>query len=339
MKPSAARLVIGLLLALFAAAAVTPTMQPAPPGMSAPPGANDDSLFEAVIGRIRGGDGYYRAMGDEMRRRQYPLASVFNWRTPLLYVALAKAPWVRPAVPLILGCVVLGLSALHFGRASPVVVLAGVIAQVGAVKAAVSPVGQLQTEAWSGMLIALSILLYARRTPTTGALFGLAALFVRELAAPYCVVCTLLAARAQRTREVGVWIAGAVLYGVFFAMHTAHVWAERRPGDLAAPLSWFNMGGLPYLLEMLEQNNSVLLATPHIVTALVVALLVASLWASSVPMQLRATVAVYLIAFAIVGQSYNDYWGFVTAPSYAMALAYGIDGIQKLADASRGGSR
>ena len=45
-----------------------------------------------MVCRIRAGEAYYAAFGDELRRRGYPARSIFNWRTPMLLSALARVP-------------------------------------------------------------------------------------------------------------------------------------------------------------------------------------------------------------------------------------------------------
>src|SRR5205814_8195273 len=87
------------------------------------------------------------------------------------------------------------------------------------------------TESWAGVCLGLSAVAYARRRETAGAGWALLAVFIRELAAPYCVFAALLALYRRRWRGAAVWRCGAVLYAVYFG---AHVWLASRqvlPGD------------------------------------------------------------------------------------------------------------
>jgi hypothetical protein len=60
------------------------------------------------------------------------------------------------------------------------------------------------------VLIAASLVFYGVGRTWWAVAMGLAALFVRELAAPYCVVCALFALHERRWPEVKAWVVGAV---------------------------------------------------------------------------------------------------------------------------------
>ena len=84
-----------LALAALVALAVLGSMPQSrgPKAELPPPGRGDTVLFESTIERLRAGEPYYDAIGVEMRQRNYPTASVFNWRTPahLLFVSSVSA--------------------------------------------------------------------------------------------------------------------------------------------------------------------------------------------------------------------------------------------------------
>src|SRR4051812_48624542 len=105
LKPFIARVVVLVLIAVAITAVWTPSLAREPSGMVKPPAADDGALFEAVVNRVRAGESYYAAMGNELRSREYPAGSVFNWRTPLLYIGFAAAPWARPWVLIFLGTI------------------------------------------------------------------------------------------------------------------------------------------------------------------------------------------------------------------------------------------
>src|SRR4026209_2387691 len=68
-------------------------MRPDPGGAPGQPaGGEDQALHIATIARLHAGESYYVVVGDKLRRRGYPTASVFNWRTPALVRALAFNP-------------------------------------------------------------------------------------------------------------------------------------------------------------------------------------------------------------------------------------------------------
>jgi hypothetical protein len=327
-----ARVLLCALAALFVAAAIVPPLDRIPAGSAPASGVDDGALYERVVARVRSGDSYYPAMGEELTKRNYPTGSVFNWRTPMLFRLMALAP---PAayfpVLALLSLVVLASAVIYLNRAGGAeVILLGVLALVGALMAILAPANRFQTEGWAGLLMVMSVLLYARSAWKSAALTGLAALFVRELAAPYCVVCVLLAARARRGRELAIWFGGAAAYAGFYWWHVVQVAAQARPGRAIPMASWVQLGGLRFLMETIQQSNSAMLLAPYIVSACAVTLFAAALWAPAAPPHLKGVVIAYALFFSVVGQSFNDYWGLTPAPTFALAVAYGPSGIRAL---------
>src|SRR5688500_5530558 len=88
-SPTAARIVLCGFLVLLVAGLST-RVPPQPAGSAKDQG--DAALFSTVAQRVAAGEPYYSAMGSELRRRGYPTASVFNWRTPLVLRTVAAAP-------------------------------------------------------------------------------------------------------------------------------------------------------------------------------------------------------------------------------------------------------
>jgi hypothetical protein len=328
-----ARLILLALAALFVSAEYTLANRPSHNGLSSASAPSDGDMFEAVVTRIRHGEPYYRAMGVELRQRNYPTASAFNWRTPLFYLAIASLPRgvaYDTLVSLALFTVVFTAVYLTRIKATSGILLA-IMTQTGAAVLVFTRTIQVQSELACGILVTISVIacLYERRI--LGALIAIGALFVRELAAPYCAVCMISSATAHRSKgEIGIWSLGLLSYAVYYGVHILHVWAQHQPGDLPHPHSWVQFGGFPFLIDTIQQTNGLLLVGPNIATSIVVTLLGAALFAPTIPMLLRATVVVYLGFFAIVGQPFNSYWGLVTAPIYPFALAYAPNGLTTL---------
>jgi hypothetical protein len=291
----------------------------------------DVELFRDVVGQMEGGQPYYQVFGSELRKGGYPAGSVFNWRQPLLYwilaflgfnasqlllIALSLALFVeagRTLEPNVIGSLMVGSQVL-------LMALDGIIAP---------PTGRYFTELWAGVCIGLSALSYARDRAVTGAVWSLLALFIRELAAPYCVVATLLAVRGQRWREVGVLAFGLALYGIYYALHAWEALRHMQSGDVTHVASWLYWGGLPFLLKTWQCHGLLLLAPPWIFALAVVSMVVAW-WAPRMPLHLRLSVLVYSSLFLAVGQPFNDYWGLFTAPLMAFWLAYSPRGFREL---------
>jgi hypothetical protein len=325
-------LILVALAALLVTAAVLPPLDPVPVGAIKPSDAESDAaLFATVVARVRAGDSYYPAMGVELKSHHFPTASIFNWRTPILFELMAVTPALVPPLALaLLSLAVLGLTVVHMNSLKATEeVLIGVLAQIGVLCVVLAPAIRLQTEAWAGILIALSALAYTRQRWCIAALVGITALFVRELAAPYCAVCVLLAARERRVRELIIWIAGGIAYAAFFGWHVLQVQAQHA-GERTYAASWIQLGGLRFLLETIQQSNTVLLLAPYAVTAVFLTLLAAALWAPTIPPHVRGAVIAYAVFFVFVGQSFNDYWGLAVAPVQAIAVAYGLFGLRAL---------
>ncbi len=150
-----------------------------------------------------------------MRQRNYPTASVFNWRTPahLLFVSSVSARTARMILQL-LAIGTLAMLPLALRRQSKLVTALSLLAVAGALATAVKPHAIVAGEVWSGVLIAASLCVYAASAPTAGAVLGVCAVFLRELAAPYGLLCGIAALIAKRRAESLVWIAGGIAYCV-----------------------------------------------------------------------------------------------------------------------------
>jgi hypothetical protein len=294
-------------------------------------GRSDAAMFRSVVDRVAAGESYYPAMGRELRTGHYPTASVFNWRMPTLYLALAVLPgWFSASLMAASCLVLLGAVTVRLARhGSPEGTVLGLLLSAAAAVTLVDSQGYWMTEAWGGLLIGLSLAAYLWSAWIPAALLALGALFVRELAAPYCMVCLILALRAQRRREVKIWIGGLAVFAMYYALHAANVLEQIRPDDLAQQSAWVQFGGLSFWLATVKTNKALLMAPQWILTGVSV-LLAAALWAPALSSHVRWSLLAYVVFFAVAGQWFNDYWGFVAAFVYALAFAHGPDGLLRL---------
>ena len=320
--------VVGLALTFAAfiwagspSAAVTPRNEKG----AAAPRRSDVQLFIRTVEDVRKGQPYYEAAGAEMRAGNYPTQSVFNWRQPLVYLAVSH-------VPLLLAQIVLGLLAAKLLFDLDKIVPREALAlgpMLNSCLGLLVPVAVYLTEAWAGACIGLSLLAYARNRERTGAVWGILALFMRELAAPYCILAGCIALWHRRWREVRVWACGGVCYTVYYGLHAAQVLKHVRLDDSAHAHSWLAFGGLPFVAETLRSNGLLLLA-PRFAVAIVAVGLVAAWWNSRLPLHARATLAMYGALFLAVGLPFNGYWGLLIAPTVSLWLAYSWGGLQVL---------
>jgi hypothetical protein len=321
-----ARLLLALFLlgiAFFVAVSLSPLRQ----GFADAPsrGPSDVALYQAEIERIQAGESYYEALAHELPARGYPTGSVFNWRTPLPVWLVAKMPEPSMATALI-GVVALGLTAGAFkllaDECGVRTALVGVLFLSGAILPCLMTDLVVVSELWSGVLVALSACLFANGNRRAGLLAGIAALFFRELAAPYVFVCIALAVYERRYRELGWWFVGLSTYALFFAFHVHSVFGHALTGQPGPVSSWIKFGAAPFLVSA-AQMNGYLLLLPQWVAAvfLACAFLGAATWNTDAGRLVALTVAIYAVAFSIAGNDFNQYWGSMIAPLLAIAAA------------------
>lgn len=313
---------IGLAALRFPAPAMAPMAT-----VNAGAGANDVATYQTIVATLRTGAPYYPTLGFELRRGGYPTRSAFNWRTPLLLSAVSAVPeGVSEAVGrgLLFALLLALCRALATMRQHSTAVWIASMMQVGALAVLAVPSAVVVGEAWAGVFIGISVWAYGRQRPAFGVTLGLLALFVRELAAPYCVACAIIAAVNRRWRELGGWIGGACVYAAYYGWHLTQVWAHQLPTDIAHSSSWLEFGGLPFLLATVRWQ-AWLLVLPAPLTALALVLIVAGIADARTPLHVRAAGAVYVLFFLAAGKPFNSYWGMMAWPTWALACGYGVD--------------
>jgi hypothetical protein len=330
-----ARLVL-LLFLLTATLFVGITFSPLKSGFADAPsrGPGDVALYQSEAERMHAGESYYDAAATELAERGYPTASIFNWRTPLPVWFVGKLPDLTIA-NVILGLAGLVLALLSFrlladeGGVNQGIV--GVLLLSGALLPCWLGELVLLSELWSGVLLALSAVCFGIRRPVLGVAAGIAALFFRELAAPYCVLCVALAAYERRGRELALWGIGLAAYAVFFGLHVAQVLPRIGPDAITHQQSWVQFGGAGFLIST-AQMNAYLLLLPQWVTAiyLACALLGAATWNTPGGRLIALTVALYAVAFSIAGHDFNQYWGSQIAPLLCLPAARAPAVLRKL---------
>jgi len=299
----------------------------------------DVALYRAVVDRVHGGEEYYAVLSNELITRGYPTASVFNWRTPLPLWLIAQMPdpVLGKALLCLLGLVTLLLAFEWLGReGGPLVAAVGVIAMFAAMFPCLLGELYVMPMLWAGVLIALSLCAYALDKRTLAVVAGLAAVFARDLALVYCLAMWLGALRQNRRGENVAWLVGLGLYGLFFARHAIMTTMLVAPDARAHAEGWIQLGGAAFLIS-LAQMNGFLLVLPQWVSAIYLPLAVLGFAAWKSPGGQRAALVVllYLVAFAIVGQPFNQYWGSLLAPALALGFAWTPKALAELWRAAR----
>jgi hypothetical protein len=145
-----------------------------------------------------------------------------------------------------------------------------------------------------------------------GAALGVFAVFLRELAAPYALVCGLLSFRARRWRESVLWVIGGVAYAVYYVIHAMAASAAIQPGDLSRHDSYIRWLGLSFVVKTLYLNG-LLTPLPPVITSIASGVGLAAVWARSAPDQLKVSLLLYFVLFCIVGHPFDYYWDTLPA--------------------------
>ena len=284
------------------------------------PSPGDIALYRATVARIQAGQGAYAAAQAELTARGYPTQSVFNWRLPTLAWLLGHLPSLEMG-KLLLGFLALSLTIVSFevlareqghGLGRPI---ACVLLMSGPLMPCVLGDLVVVHELWAGVLIALSIGVYGLHRPYLGAALGLTALFIRELALPYCVLSAGFAWWHGQRRELAVWLVGLVVWAGYLGLHAWHVQGWIPPDARAQSSGWVQFGGLAFVLAT-AQMNAYLLLLPQWMTALwfVAAMVGVAAWSSPLGERVGLTLCLFVVAFSIVGQDFNQYWGTACMP-------------------------
>jgi hypothetical protein len=323
LKPPFAILVLAILIAsiLYGLAVCHPI-----PNLQIRQGAVNDLIFyRAVVTRIQGGESYYSAAGYELRRMGYTTFSVFNWRLPLLawFLASLPSPEIGQAIAFLLAAAGLYLWLKVFQRSNYTSgqIIFGGLFLAGPLIYIVIPGPFLMHEFWAGTLIVLSLALYAHDWRYASALVGLAALFLRELALPFVVVMLILALVEGKAREAMLWIAGIIVFCLEFFIHWSTVSRLITENDKALVGGWIAFGRWPFVLNTAQMHPFLVLA-PAWLAAIIVPLSLLGLFSRRTQWEIRiaCTVGIYILAYAIVGRSFNTYWGLM----YAFLLPIGL---------------
>jgi hypothetical protein len=305
--------------------------------------ARDLALYRAVVTRVRSGEPYYDVAADELRRRGYSTGSIFNWRLPT-YAWLNGTLLGPTGGSALLGALMLAAALLLFesqAREGGMRVAAlAVLVAAGFFGWVLVPDVFLVQELWAGTLIVLSVAAYARQRWPLAVAAGLAAMFYRELAVGYCLVAAALAWRDRRRAESAVWVIGFAAFAVALALHGRAVAARAVDDRFGHALDWFAFGGLPFVLKTCRANL-LLFAAPGAVLALFLPLSLLGLLGRRGPGATLVTLTAvgYLLAFAVVGQPFNFYWGMLIAPLLAVGVAWSPRALRDLVRQAGGDAR
>ncbi|MBP9013734.1 MAG: hypothetical protein KBG22_09005 [Smithella sp.] len=285
----------------------------------------DLKCYQNIVERIHAGESYYSAAGDELRRFGFTTASVFNWRLPALAWLLGQFPSLKTgqiiAFMLAITTLMLWLMVFHQNQYAVWQVFLGGLILSGPVIYSLLPGPFLAHEFWAGTLIALSLALHALGWRYASVIVGLTALFLRELSLPFVFVMMILALLENQRREALLWFAGILIFGVELLMHWSIVSKLITENDKVLQGGWIVFGGWPFVLDTAQMHPFFLLLPPWVVAIILpLSLLGLACWGGTSGLRIACTVGIYVLAFMIVGRSFNIYWGLM----YAFVMPLGL---------------
>ena len=313
----------------------------------------DLQLYREVIDEVRHGRSYYDVARKKIPQFGFPMASPLNWRLPTYAWVFSWLPgpeWIQGAL-VALSAVALALAFSAHSRIGGVgYAAATTFLLFGVIHWAIDGEAYLAQEPWAATLILISLGAHAlgsresgvrsqgkgdreRGTGNSGQGWrclafaaGIAALFFRELALPYCGIACLSAAWNRRWHEAALWAVGIAAFCGFFAWHVGQVQMQLAGTEVAASTGlsqWLRFGGLDFVL-LTSRMNSLLFAAPGwLLWLYLLAALLGLARQTDETSRLACLAALaYLTAFAIVGRPENFYWGLLPAPLLAWGAAY-----------------
>jgi hypothetical protein len=313
----------------LAAIALTQPVVPVDPSQ-----VGDVHMYARVVDGLRHGGEFYDTLNANLIAGHYGMQSVFNWRTPFFMslVALFPSNWGMYALVLLVALAGGGLAVrLAFREFGPIGAGCLVVVEILGLGAALVPSAFLISELPAGFLILLSAMAYGLGARRAGFAAATLALFVRELAAPYIVVCAFLAWREGRRRELALWGVVLVAYAAYFLWHVHMVGLYQRPSDLGDRAGWVQFGGATFVLET-AAFNGYFIAAPLWQTAVLLPAAFIGLMAWPGPAGERAALTVfgYLALFALVGKAFDSYWGALFTPLLTLGLLWFPAGLRDL---------
>jgi hypothetical protein len=308
--------------------------------------APDLALYCEIIARVRAGQNYYSAARECIPHYGFPISSPLNWRLPTyawVFSSLPGPAWIQAAL-ILLSLAAIGLACSAQARTSGVLVAAiTALFLFGIAAWSIDGYAYVAQEPWAATLVVISLAAHALggrpgdRGQAAGdrahlwrslaVAAGIAALFFRELALPFCAVAAAVAAWNRRWFEAAGWLTGIVVFFGFFAWHVDQVHAQLAGVAVegAGGLNqWLRFGGLDFVLLTTRMNKLLFASPAWLLWLYLLASLIGLSQRTDETSRLACLASLaYLLAFAVVGRPENFYWGLLPAPLLAWGAAHG----------------
>ena len=336
-----ARIGLGLLAVLLLATLLA-LGTPGPPPVSHDPARRADDqtdvvLYESIVDAVRHGGSYYPVTADALRSGDYPLRPFVTFRLPTLAMVQAALP--RWAIATMLYALAAAVALAWFKRLSPAFVRAPprIVAMAllaGGMMAFVQPDLAYFHEIWAGLLIALSLAIRRRDAWLPAVCFGLAAVLIRETAAPFLLLMAFFALLEGNRREMVAWIGALGVLAIALAAHAHAVAQVVRPLDPASP-GWAGLLGFGFFVRTMTISTALGIAPLWLAAPLVgLSLFGWAAWRDELGLRMLALLSGYAAILAIAGRPDTFYWGLLVAPVSLVGLAFVPDGLRDLVTAA-----
>ncbi|TPG12739.1 hypothetical protein [Sphingomonas oligophenolica] len=338
LTPIQARAALFALAVLLVATLLALGTPLAPRDPAPEPGDQTDIvLYQTVVGNVRHGGNYYRVTAEALRGGDYPLRPFVVFRLPTLAVveaALPDAAMIALLYALVAATALAWWKRLNsaFVRASPRIVAMLVLA-AGLVTFIQADLRYFH-EVWAGLFIALSLALRRREDWLPAVAFGLAAVLVRETAAPYLVLMAFFAILEGSRREAAAWGLALAVLAAALGAHAHAVAQVVHPLDPASP-GWAGMLGFGFFVKTMAISTALALVPLWLAAPLVgIALFGWAAWADDLGIRMLALLSGYAAILAVVGRTDTFYWGLLVAPAMLVGIAFAVDGVRDLIHAA-----
>jgi hypothetical protein len=252
-----ARLIL-LLLAIAMAASIVPARQTMqiPPAKSAQEDG-DLLLYQAIIQRMRDGQGYYPAAIQEQRARHYPVKPFVTVRLPTLaYIIASLGDGAAKALLLsIWAAALLAWRARLLGQFHlPIWATIGALALFSSVGPITKTHYVTVHELWAGGLLTLSLGLYRPDRWLPSFIAATLALALREHVLPFVLLMGTCAVLHRRWTEALAWVAAVIAFLLLLYGHMLRVTALTLALDGASP-GWTKFGGISNAMSYFYQSS------------------------------------------------------------------------------------
>lgn len=342
MSQSSARATLALVVAVVAATWLALAMPTATRGPG--PGADhetDMALYAGIVDGVRHGGTYYAVAADAMRAGNYPMKPFVTMRLPTLAVTTAALPAFAVAAllyALALATLIAWYRRLRLALSRPALAMA-MILMVGGMLVVFQSGVVLFHEIWAGLLIALSLALRRPGRWIEAVALGLAAVLIRETAAPYLALMAVFALSERSRREAAAWVASLVVIAIVLTLHAQAVSLIIRPLDPSLP-GWSGMLGFGFVVRAIVDATALSLVPLAVAAPLVgIAVFGWTAWRDPLAARMAALLAGYGVMLGVFGRLDAVYWALLIAPDSLVGMVFAVDGLRDLIRAARDGRR